>query len=106
MSQVKVNKYKQTKLNRKEAVAKQRKKEKITKICLSVIGVALGAWILVSGVFAVIDLVPATKHIVDTKPLNSYLEVLYAEETESETEDSKDKVEVESEKESEESTAE
>ena len=103
MSQVKVNKYKQTKLNRKEAVAKQRRKEKITKICLSVIGVALGAWILVSGVFAIIDLVPATKHVVDAKPLNSYLETLYEEETE--TEGSKDKVETDKES-TEESTAE
>ena len=105
MSQVKVDKYKQTKLNRKEVVAKQRKKEKITKICLSVIGVALAAWIVVSGVFAIIDLVPANKHIVDAKPITEYFEELYAEETESETEGSKDKVETDKES-TEDSTAE
>ena len=103
MSQVKVNKYKQTKLNRKEVVAKQRKKEKITKICLSVIGVCLAAWIAVSGVFAVINLVPATKHIIDASAITKYFDELYAEETETETEGSN---KVESEKESEESTAE
>ena len=103
MSQVKVNKYKQTKLNRKEVVAKQRKKEKITKICLSVIGVALAAWIVVSGVFAIIDLVPANKHVVDANAITKYFEELYAEETE--TEGSKDKVETDKES-TEDSTAE
>ena len=92
MSQAKVDKYKEAKANRKQTLAKNKVKNMITKICLSVVGVALAAWIAVSGVVFIIDNRPVKKFFVKLDAVENYLEDLYAEETEeTSTEESTDK---------------
>jgi len=45
MSQEKVNRYKEEKANRKEILAKEKKKESLTKLCAGVIALALVCWL-------------------------------------------------------------
>ena len=45
MSQEKVNRYKEEKANRKELLAKEKKKQAVTKVCAGVIALALVCWI-------------------------------------------------------------
>ena len=82
MSQAKVDKYKQEKANRKQTVAKQKVKSLIAKICVSVVGIALAAWIIVSGVFFVIENRPVNTYLVKLDAVENYLETLNEEETE------------------------
>ena len=86
MSQAKVDQYKKEKANRKQTVAREKVKRIITKVCASVIGLALAAWIVVSGVFFVIDNRPVKTFFVKSDALEEYLDELYEEETEESTE--------------------
>ena len=45
MSQEKVNRYKEEKANRKEILAKEKRKQAVTKVCAGVIALALVGWI-------------------------------------------------------------
>ena len=53
MSQEKVNQYKESKKNRKEAAKKAKQKSMITKICLGVVGAVLVAWLGYSAVVTI-----------------------------------------------------
>lgn len=77
MSQAKVDQYKKDKANRKEMMAKEKKQRMITRICWSVVGVVLAAWIGVSTVQFVQDNRPAETIYVDTAELDGYLNSLY-----------------------------
>ncbi len=93
MSQAKVDKYKLEKANRKEIVAKEKRNRMIVKVCTSVVGIALVAWIAVSVVMYVIDNRPINTIYATTAGIDDYLNELYEEETESSTEDKDDKEE-------------
>lgn len=86
MSQAKVDQYKKEKANRKQTVAKEKVKRIIAKVCASVVGIALAAWIVVSGVIFVIDSRPVNTYFVKTDAVENYLEALVEEETEETTE--------------------
>ncbi len=87
MSQAKVDQYKVEKANRKETIAKEKRKRMVAKILGSIVGIALVAWIGVSTVLYVIDSRPVNTYYVTTAGLDDYLEDLYAEDTEETTED-------------------
>lgn len=81
MSQEKVNRYKEEKANRKEILAKEKRKQAITKVCAGVIALALVGWIG----YSVYDMAmrPDTSTIeMDASALDSYLSSMG---TESET---------------------
>ena len=90
MSQAKVDKYKVDKANRKEIMAKEKRQKAITKACLSVVGIALVAWIGISGALAIYDARPVDKFYVTTKDVDDYVNGLFKSETE-ETESTEDK---------------
>jgi len=77
MSQAKVDQYKKEKANRKETMAKEKRKRMISRVCWSVAGVALLAWVGVSTVSFVKDNRPVETFYVDTAELDSYLNSLY-----------------------------
>lgn len=86
MSQAKVDKYKQNKANRKEIIAKEKRQKMITKVCFSVVGAVLVAWVGVSAVFAIIDARPVHTIFANVDSIDDYLSALYPEETETESE--------------------
>ena len=72
MSQEKVNRYKEEKANRKELLAKEKKKKTVTKVCAGGIALALVCWIG----YSVYDMAtrPDTSTIeMDASALDSYL---------------------------------
>ncbi|MBQ2706231.1 MAG: hypothetical protein IJF60_05375 [Agathobacter sp.] len=77
MSQAKVDQYKKEKANRKETMAKEKRQRMISRICWSVAGVVLVAWIGVSSVNFVKDNRPVETIYVDTAELDGYLNSLY-----------------------------
>ncbi len=77
MSQAKVDQYKKEKANRKETMAKEKRKRMISKICWSVAGVVLVAWIGVSTVNFVQENRPVETIYCDTAELDAYLNSLY-----------------------------
>lgn len=87
MSQAKVDKYKLEKANRKETVKKEKRNRMIAKVCTSIVGIALVAWIAVSAVMFVIDNRPVNTIYATTAGIDDYLNELYAEETEESTEE-------------------
>ena len=80
MSQAKVDKYKAEKANRKETVAKEKRKRSITKACGAVVGLALAAWIGISAVDSVKDSRPVETIYVDTTEVDNYINALYPED--------------------------
>ena len=75
MSQEKVNQYKESKKNRKEAAKKAKQKSLITKICLGVVGAVLVAWLGYSAVVTIQNAEgPAVT--VDTTAVSEYVEGL------------------------------
>ncbi|MCI8558880.1 MAG: hypothetical protein HFI19_14205 [Lachnospiraceae bacterium] len=81
MSQEKVNRYKQEKANRKEILAKEKKKQTITKAAAGVIVLALVCWLG----YSVYDMAtrPDTSTIeMDASALDSYLSSMGAESAE------------------------
>ena len=68
MSQEKVNRYKEEKANRKEILAKEKRKQAVTKVCAGVIALALVGWIG----YSVYDMATSTIEM-DASALDSYL---------------------------------
>ena len=85
MSQVKVDKYKAEKANRKATMAKEKRQKMIIKIVGSIIGVALVAWIGISAGVSIYNNRPVDTIYVTTAGIDDYLDELYAEETEEST---------------------
>ena len=81
MSQAKVDQYKKEKANRKETLAKEKRKKMIMKVCASAVLVALVAWIGISTADFVYESRPKDKVYVQTTEIDDYLESLYEEET-------------------------
>lgn len=79
MSQAKVDQYKQEKANRKKTMAKEKRNRMIGKICGTIVGVALVAWIAVSVVDFVQDNRPVETIYCDMSSIDTYLNSLYAE---------------------------
>ena len=77
MSQAKVDQYKKEKANRKETMAKEKRQRMISRICWSVVGVVLVAWIGVSTVNFIQDNRPVETIYVDTAEIDGYLKTLY-----------------------------
>jgi len=77
MSQAKVDQYKKEKANRKETMAKEKRQRMISRICWSVVGVVLVAWIGVSSVNFIKENRPVETIYVDTAELDGYLNSLY-----------------------------
>ena len=73
MSQAKVDQYKKEKANRKETMAKEKRQRMISRICWSVVGVVLVAWIGVSSVNFIKENRPVETIYVDTAELDGYL---------------------------------
>lgn len=81
MSQEKVNRYKEQKANRKEILAKEKKKQAATKIGVGVIALALVCWLG----YSVYDMAtrPDTSTIeMDASALDSYLSSMGTEAAE------------------------
>lgn len=81
MSQEKVNRYKEEKANRKEILAKEKKKKAVTKVVAAVIALALVCWVG----YSVYDVAtrPDTSTIeMDASALDSYLSSMGAEASE------------------------
>ena len=81
MSQAKVDQYKKEKANRKQTMAKEKRKKMIAKICSGAVLLVLVAWIGVSTVDFIKDSRPVETIYCDTAELDNYLDSLYAEET-------------------------
>ena len=81
MSQAKVDQYKKEKANRKETLAKEKRKKMIMKVCASAVLVVLVAWIGISTADFVYESRPKDKVYVQTTEIDNYLESLYEEET-------------------------
>ena len=82
MSQAKVDQYKKEKANRKQTMAKEKVKRTIAKICGTIVGIALVAWIGISTVSFVKENRPVKTIYCQTDAITDYLTDLYAEETE------------------------
>ena len=83
MSQAKVDKYKQEKANRKQILAKEKRNRALTKAGLTIVGLALVAWIGISAVDFIRESRPVKTIYANTKGIDDYMNELYAEETES-----------------------
>lgn len=94
MSQAKVDQHKIEKANRKKTMAKEKRNRMIAKICATVVGLGLLVWIGISVVEFVKENKPVETIYCDTTPLDEYINVLYAEETES-VEDTESEAETE-----------
>lgn len=77
MSQAKVDQYKKEKASRKETMAKEKRKRMISRLCWSVVGVVIAAWVGVSSVNFVKNNRPVETIYADTTALDSYLQSLY-----------------------------
>ena len=81
MSQAKVDKYKQEKVNRKEIMAKEKRQKLISKVCITAVLVVIGAWMAVGVGEFVYESRPKDTIYVQTTELDNYIESLNAEET-------------------------
>ena len=81
MSQAKVDQYKKEKANRKETLAKEKRQRMLTKICGSVVVLAIVAWMGVSLVTSIYENRPQETVYVNTDEIDTYLESLSAEES-------------------------
>ena len=73
MSQEKVNRYKEDKKNRKAIVAKKKRNALLTKVCGSVIVIALAAWLGFSAVDSYQKSQTSGEVVVDTTALDNYM---------------------------------
>ena len=75
MSQEKVNQYKESKKNRKEAVKKEKQKSMLAKLCVAVVGLAIVVWLGYSAVISIQNAQgPAVT--VDTTAITEYLDTV------------------------------
>lgn len=81
MSQAKVDKYKQEKANRKQTIAKEKRNRSLTKVCVTVVGLALAVWIGISAVDSIKENRPVDTIYVDTAEVDNYINSLYEEDT-------------------------
>lgn len=81
MSQEKVNKYKEQKVNRKEMMKKAKRAELIRNCVASVVLVAVIAWVGYSGVTYIIKHQPRPEVDVNYTSVADYVEGLAAEDT-------------------------
>lgn len=81
MSQEKVNKYKEEKANRKEAMKKEKRASLIRNVVAGVVLAAAVGWVSYSGVTYIIEKQPRPEVSVDYTALNDYAESLTAEAT-------------------------
>ena len=77
MSQAKVDQYKKEKANRKETMAKEKRNRMISRVCWSVAGIVIAAWVGVSSVNFVKENRPVETIFADTTAIDSYLNSLY-----------------------------
>lgn len=77
MSQAKVDQYKKEKASRKETMAKEKRNRMITRICWSVVGIVIAAWVGVSSINFVKENRPVETIYADTTALDEYLQTLY-----------------------------
>lgn len=77
MSQAKVDQYKKEKANRKETMAKEKRKSMIARICGITVCVVLGVWIGFSSVSFVKENRPVETFYCDTDMIDEYLSSLY-----------------------------
>lgn len=77
MSQAKVDRYKKEKANRKQIMAREKRMRMLSRICWSLVGVALLVWIGVSTVNFVQENRPVETIYCDTAELDDYLNSLY-----------------------------
>lgn len=77
MSQAKVDQYKKEKASRKESMAKEKRNRMITRICWSVVGIVIAAWVGVSSINFVKENRPVETIYADTTALDEYLQTLY-----------------------------
>ena len=103
MSQAKVDRYKEEKANRKQIIAKQKKKSMIAKICACLVALALVAWLGYS-VYDMATRPPTSDMELTVSALDTYFDNLEADEEETEdTEESEDTEDTEDSDEAEES---
>jgi hypothetical protein len=81
MSQAKVDQYKKEKANRKETIAKEKRKKLIMKLCGGVVGLALVAWVGISIADSVYENRPKETVYVQTTEIDNYINSLYEDET-------------------------
>ena len=81
MSQAKVDQYKKAKANRKETMAKEKRKKTMMKLCAGAVFTVLLAWVGISTVDFIYDSRPQETIYVQTTEIDNYLDSLYAEET-------------------------
>lgn len=81
MSQAKVDQYKKEKANRKETIAKEKRQKMMMKLGVSVVLVALVAWIGISTADFVYESRPKEKIYVQTTEIDNYLDSIYADES-------------------------
>ena len=86
MSQAKVDKYKAEKANRKETVAKEKMKKKITKLCAGLVLGILAVWIAFSAVDFVKENRPVETIYAQTGALDEYLNYLFEDDVTEATE--------------------
>ena len=77
MSQAKVDQYKKEKANRKETIAKEKRKQMLSKICWTIGGAVLLVWVGISSVYFVKENRPVETIYCDTAELDAYLNSLY-----------------------------
>lgn len=78
MSQEKVNRYKEEKAHRKQIIAREKKKQTLTKLCAGVIALALVCWIG----YSVYDTAtrPDTSDVeIDSTALDDYISTIGTE---------------------------
>ena len=81
MSQAKVDQYKKAKANRKETMAKEKRKKTMMKLCAGAVFTVLLAWVGISTVDFIYDSRPQETIYVQTTEIDNYLDSLYAEES-------------------------
>ncbi len=79
MSQAKVDRYKEEKRNRKETMAKEKRKHTLSVLAGSVVAIALVCWIGVSGYNMYQSNKPLETIYVDMTELDNYMNSLEAE---------------------------
>lgn len=77
MSQVKVDRYKVEKANRKETMAKQKAKQKRQKAMWSAVALVFAGWIGFSAFDLAVSSIPREVVTVDYAAMDSYMENIY-----------------------------
>ena len=106
MSQEKVNKYKQLKINRKNKKKRVNIKDNLWKVGLTVVAVVFVGWILYSGVVKYYEVRPQRTATIDWAAIQSYTGSIKTVETEAEEKKKKEEEEAKEKEENKEENAE